>query len=44
MEIKRERVIISRKAQSSIKEIFEYLKEEISLETATKVKKTIIEK
>jgi len=42
--MKRERVIISGKAQSSIKEIFEYLKEETSLETATKVKNTIIQK
>ncbi len=44
MEMKREKVIISRKAQYSIKEIHEYLKKEISLETAKKVKNAIINK
>jgi len=44
MEIKREKVIISRKAQISIKEIFEFVKKESSTEIAQKVKNTIITK
>ena len=43
MGLKREKVIITRKAQESIKEIFEYVKiESSSLETARKVKDGII--
>ena len=44
MEMKRERVIISKKAQTSIKQIYEHLKTEVSLETAKKVKTEIIQK
>ena len=42
--MKRERVIISRKAQNSIKDIYDYLKFETSPETANKVKQGIIDK
>lgn len=42
--MKREKVIISRKAQISIKEIHDYLKKEVSSETAKKVKDSIINK
>ncbi len=42
MEMKREKVIISRKAQESIKAIFNHVKRESSLETAQRVKSTII--
>ncbi len=41
MGLKRERVIILRKAQESIKGIFEYVKKESSLGTAQKVRSTI---
>ena len=44
MEMKRERVIISQKAQAAIKDIYEFIKEEISIEVAQKVKNTIIAK
>ncbi len=44
MEINRKRVIISKKAQSSIWRIYEFLKEEVSIKTATTVKRTIINK
>jgi plasmid stabilization system protein ParE len=44
MGLKRERVIISRKAQESIKGIFEYVKKESSLGTAQKVRSTLITK
>jgi len=40
--MKREKVIISRKAQESIKGIFNHVKRASSLETAQKVKITII--
>ena len=43
MGIKRDRVIITRKAQQSIKEIYEYIKNrEKSVEKAHYVRKTII--
>lgn len=45
MGLKKEKVIITRKAQESIKEIFEYTKvESSSLETARKVRDSIIAK
>jgi len=44
MDIRPPKVIISKKAQVSIKEIHEYLRKEVSLETAKKVKKAIIDK
>ena len=44
MGLKREKVIISRKAQESIKGIFEYVKEESSVGIAQKVRNTIIAK
>lgn len=44
MGLNRERVIISRKAQESIKAVFEYVKEEGSLSTAQKVRTTIMTK
>ena len=44
MGLKREKVIITRKAQESIKEIFEYIKDESSLKTAKSVKDNIIAK
>ena len=40
--MKREKVIISRKAQESIKRIFNHVKRESSLETAQRVKFTVI--
>jgi len=42
MEMKREKIIISRKAQESIKGIFNHVKRESSLETAQRVKSTSI--
>lgn len=42
MEMKCEKVIISRKAQESIKGIFNHVKRASSLDTAQKVKSTII--
>jgi plasmid stabilization system protein ParE len=42
--MKRAKVLISVKAKSSIKDIYDYLKEEVSLDTAIYVKKTIFEK
>ena len=44
MEIKEKKVIISKKAQVSIWQIYEYLKQEVSLRTAQKVKKGILNK
>ena len=44
MVIKRERVVISKKARNSIKQIYTYLKSGVSIETAEKVKSGIIEK
>lgn len=44
MEIKQRKILISQKAQLSIKAIYEYLKTEVSVETAQKVKKGIINK
>ena len=44
MGLKREKVIISRKAQESIKGIFDYVKEESSLSAAQKVRSGIISK
>ena len=44
MGIKREKVVISRKAHESIKSIFNRLRREVSLETAQNVRDSIIEK
>jgi len=44
MEMNRDKVIISRKAQESIKEIFNYVRRESSLNTAQKVKNSIIDR
>ncbi len=44
MEMKHDKVVISRKAQTSIKEIFEFVKKETSIEIAKKVKDAIIAK
>jgi len=44
MGLKKEKVIISKKAQEAIKEIFDYTKRTSSPETAQKVKSAIIHK
>ena len=44
MEMKREKLIISRKAQVALKEIFEFVKKEATPQVAKKVKDTIIVK
>jgi len=44
MEMNREKVIISRKAQESIKDIFNYVRRESSLNTANIVKNSIIDR
>jgi len=44
MEMKREKLIISRKAQAALKEIFEFVKKEATPQVAKKVKDTIIAK
>lgn len=44
MGLKRDNVVISRKAQESIKEIFEFLKVDSSLSVALKVKRSILTK
>ena len=44
MEMKRQKVIISKKAQQSIKNIYEYIKKEVSNQTALYVKNGILQK
>lgn len=44
MGIKRDRVIISRKAQKSIRKIYDFLRRESTEEIAIKVRKAIIQR